>query len=271
MPDPTPADVVDAVASGGLPPVVYYRDVESTNDVALALASSGVPEFTAVLADVQQTGRGRLGRSWFSPAGAGLYLSVIVRPEGLDARTPLITLAAGVAVALAIADASDLRVELKWPNDVVIGRPWRKLAGILCEASAVGTSDAVVVVGIGVNLLPAAYPAELADRATSIDRERGVWCDRPIARAGLVAGCIQQLREQVRRLRADETALVLDRWRELGRAGLDGAPVQWTDERGPCRGIAYGLGDDGALLVRHAGRQDRLVAGDVVWERLSRV
>jgi len=274
-PDAVPADVAAALSRAGLPPVVFFTEVDSTNDHALSLADLGAPEFTAVLADVQRAGRGRRGRTWFSPPGAGVYLSVIVRGGGLDSQLALLTMAAGVAVADAVSSVSGLPVELKWPNDLVIGRPWRKLAGILCEASALGTSQAAVVVGIGVNLDRAAYPREVADRATSLAAE----CDLPVGRADLVAACLVQLRARVASLRANETTLVLDRWRALGRAGLDQAPVRWTDERGACRGMAYGIGADGALLVRRVAAaqqpldgdgRERLIAGDVEWELLSR-
>jgi BirA family biotin operon repressor/biotin-[acetyl-CoA-carboxylase] ligase len=272
--DPVPAELSGALAQAGLPPVRYFSEIGSTNDTALDLAAAGAPDFTAVLADVQHAGRGRRGRPWSSPAGAGMYLSVVVRTQELDARVPLVTLAAGVAVAEAIVAVSGLPVEVKWPNDIVIGRPWRKLAGILCEATALGTPQGAVVVGMGVNLLRAAYPPEVADRATSL----GVECDRPIQRSDLVVACLVRLREGIAGLRADQARIVLTRWREFGRAGLDAAPVRWQDERGPCRGIAVGLADDGALLVRRHEREERsfgdverLIAGDVIWETLSRV
>ncbi len=275
-PDLVPADVAAALSAAGMPPAVFFMEVASTNDYALCLADLGAPEFTAVLADVQRAGRGRRGRTWFSPPGAGMYLSVVVRGGGLDSQLPLLTMAAGVAVADAVTGVSGVPVELKWPNDLVIGRPWRKLAGILCEASSLGTPRAAVVVGIGVNLDRAAYPREVADRATSLAAE----CDLPVGRADLVAACLVQLRARVADLRANETTAVLDRWRVHGRAGLDQAPVRWTDERGACRGIAYGVDDRGALLVRRAGpvghppegeSLERLIAGDVEWELLSRV
>lgn len=265
-------DLAAAVARAGLPPMVYLPSVGSTNDEALSLADAGAVEFTAVLADEQRVGRGRRGRSWASPPGAGMYLSVIVRDEGLGDEVPLVTLAAGVAVAEAVLDVSGLPVELKWPNDVVIGRPWRKIAGILCEASALGTSQGHMVVGIGVNLQRAAYPPDVAGRATSLDAE----CDRPVALVDLVVATLSRVRECVTHLREGRRAVVLDRWRQFGRDGLDNRPVAWHDSEGPRRGTACGVSDDGALLVRTteagSGRPliEQLIAGDVQWEMLSR-
>ena len=267
-----PGDLTAAVSSAGLPPIVFFPSVGSTNDEALSLADAGAPEFTAVLADEQRAGRGRRGRFWASPLGAGMYLSVIVRDEGLGSAVPLVTLAAGVAVAEAVVEVSGLPVELKWPNDVVIGRPWRKLAGILCEASALGTPQGVMVVGVGVNLQRAAYPPDVADRATSLDAE----CDRPVALADLVVATMCRLREHVTRLRDGQKATVLDRWRRFGQSALDNQTVAWQDSRGLCRGTACGVSDTGALLVRTAdpvsGRPqvEHLIAGDVQWEMLTR-
>jgi BirA family biotin operon repressor/biotin-[acetyl-CoA-carboxylase] ligase len=201
-----------------------------------------------------------------------MYLSIIVRDEGLGAQVPLVTLAAGVAVAEAVVDVSGLPVELKWPNDIVIGRPWRKLAGILCEASALGTSQGVMVVGVGVNLQRAAYPPEVAGFATSLDAE----CDRPVALVDLVVASLSRVREYVRHLREGRGAVVLDRWRQFGREALDNRPVAWHDSLGLRRGFACGVSDTGALLVRAADpvsgqpRIEQLIAGDVQWEMVSR-
>ena len=266
------ADLAAACASAGLPVVSFIPEVGSTNDEALALAEAGAVDFTAVLAEEQRSGRGRRGRTWVSPPGAGMYLSIIVRDNGLGADVSLVTLAAGVAVAQAVGDVSGLPVELKWPNDVVIGRPWRKLAGILCEASAIGTSEGVMVVGIGVNMQRAAYPPEVADRATSLDAE----CDRPVALIDLVVACLVRLREQVTLLRDGRGSAILEQWRQFGRDGLNNRAVTWSDSQGPRRGFSCGLSDTGALLVRvtdgsgSPARIEHLIAGDVQWERWSR-
>jgi len=266
-----PPDLAQALASaaprlGGFARLRYFAEADSTNDLALALAAEGAPEGTAVLADAQRAGRGRRGRSWFSPPGAGLYLSVIVRPAGPAETLSLVTLSAGVAVARALHASTALPVELKWPNDLVIGRPWRKLGGVLCESVGVGSAVDAVVIGIGINLHPAAYPREIASRATSIETELG----RPIDRAPVVVDVLGALAEVIDRLWRHDHAWVRAEWRRFGRAGLGGASVLWNEHGQDRRGLARDIDDEGALLVDAEGRTQRLVAGEVTWERLGR-
>lgn len=268
MGEQLPADLAEALSQagsrlGGRVVLRHFADVDSTNEIALKLASTGAPEGTVVLADSQHAGRGRRGRVWFSPPGAGLYVSCVVRGAGLPSTLGVVTLAAGVAAARAVARIAALPVELKWPNDLVIGRPWRKLGGILCESIAVGASLDAVVVGIGINLREAAYPGELAGVATSIEVELG----RPIERAPLAIECVAQLFECVDRLRSGQAQAVLTEWRRLGRAGLENAAVRWHDQDGERRGRARDIAEDGALIVDAAGVAERIVAGEVTWER----
>ncbi|MEP6917562.1 MAG: biotin--[acetyl-CoA-carboxylase] ligase, partial [Acidobacteriota bacterium] len=155
-------------------PVYYFSETGSTNDVAATLAEHGAPEGTTVVASAQSSGRGRFGRAWFSPPGAGLYVSVVCRNA---AAAPLLTLAGGVAVAEGVRTATGLPVEIKWPNDIVAEggaqARRRKLAGILAEASTGSDGLQYVILGFGINLRSAAYPPAIADRATSIEAELG--------------------------------------------------------------------------------------------------
>ncbi|MFI5179152.1 MAG: biotin--[acetyl-CoA-carboxylase] ligase [Vicinamibacterales bacterium] len=271
MSEPLPPDLIHALVSAeprlaGFARLRYFADVESTNDIALQLASGGAPEGTSVLADVQRAGRGRRGRAWFSPPGAGLYLSVVVRLPDAGRALSLLTLAVGVAVADAVMATSGLPVELKWPNDLVIGRPWRKLGGLLCESVGAGAQVDAVVVGIGINLRQVAYPPEIADRATSIETELG----RSIERAAVVVEVLSRVRDAIEQFRGGEVNWVCHEWRRLGRAGLGGASVSWSDQGVAHHGLARDIDEHGALIVESNGRVDRLVAGEVTWERLSR-
>jgi len=283
MSDSLPVDLSDALAEaaprlGNFADVRYFAELDSTNDTALSLAAAGAAEGTSVLADAQRAGRGRRGHTWFSPPGAGMYLSVVLSPKSPESpgspKSPespmamalsLVTLAAGVAVAEAVSQTAGLPVELKWPNDVVIGRPWRKVGGLLCESVATGGRIEAVVVGIGINLRSAAYPAEIADRATSIETELG----RPVDRASLVVACLGRLRAAVERLRQGRGDEVCREWRQFGRAGLEAAPVRWHEQGAERTGTARDIAADGALLVERDGRVERLIAGEVTWDRLS--
>jgi BirA family biotin operon repressor/biotin-[acetyl-CoA-carboxylase] ligase len=271
MSDPLPADLAHALRAastrlGAFHRVEYFVEVGSTNDLALQRAVRGAPHGTVILADAQRAGRGRQGRSWFSPPGAGVYLSVVIRASTWAGALSLVTLAAGVAVARGLTAATGLGLELKWPNDVVIGRPWRKVAGILSESASSGPHIDAVVVGIGANLRKRAFPPDLAERATAIEMET----DRPIDSASCVVEVLAALADVTAQLGRGERAAVVDAWRQYGRAGLGGAIVRWKDERGPRRGVARDVDGTGALLVDAEGQRERLVAGEVQWERLNR-
>jgi BirA family transcriptional regulator, biotin operon repressor / biotin---[acetyl-CoA-carboxylase] ligase len=175
---------LDAAASrlGPFTRVEFLPETGSTNDIALHRAHDGAPHGTVVVADMQTAGRGRRGRAWHSPPEAGVYLSAVLRAEAWAGALSLLTLAAGVAVARAIGSATGLAVELKWPNDVVIGRPWRKLAGILSETAAATPRVDAVVVGIGVNVRGGSFPPEIAHRATALEIELG----RPVDRVAFI-------------------------------------------------------------------------------------
>jgi BirA family biotin operon repressor/biotin-[acetyl-CoA-carboxylase] ligase len=271
MPDRLPADLAAAlsVAAARVRPfdqVEYFAEVDSTNDIALSRAAAGAPHGAVILADAQRAGRGRQGRAWFSPPGAGLYLSAVLRPESWADTLPLVTLAAGVAVARGLRRASGLALELKWPNDVVIGRPWRKVAGILAESVSTGSRIDAIVLGMGINLRPSAFPPEIADRATALELET----DRPVDASACVVEVLASLAETQGWLQRRDRAAVVTAWREHGRAGLGGAMVRWNDDRGEHRGRARDIDDHGALVVETGGDLARLVAGEVFWEQVGR-
>ncbi|HOC18120.1 MAG TPA: biotin--[acetyl-CoA-carboxylase] ligase [Vicinamibacterales bacterium] len=247
----------------------YFKSVGSTNDVAARLADAGAPHGAAVIAVAQERGRGRMGRGWFSPPGSGLYVSVVLRPAALGAGfgsgasgasvASSVTLSAGVAVAEAIREVSGLRVEIKWPNDLVVGR--RKLCGILAEASAAASGLQHVVLGFGINLRAAGYPPDLAGRATSIEEELG----RPVDEQVLLAEALARLSETISGLPVRGLEAVLRRWRELSPSA-SGARVEVLAGAGRWEiATTAGIDDDGALLVTRAGSIHRVIAGEVRW------
>ena len=268
--DPLPADLASALENaaphlGAFANLHYRVEADSTNDLALSIALAGAPEGTAVLADTQHAGRGRRGREWVSPRGAGLYVSVVMRPMEETTALPMLTLGAGIAVARAIATSSRLPVELKWPNDIVIGRPWRKLGGVLCESVGAGTRVEAVVVGIGLNVLHAALPAHLTSAATSIEAELG----RPVERGHLLVDLLGELRRVFEHIHAGQRDELRRAWREFGHRGLAGAFVTWQDGGRDLRGRARDIDADGALLVETATGVVRVIAGEISWEPLA--
>jgi BirA family transcriptional regulator, biotin operon repressor / biotin---[acetyl-CoA-carboxylase] ligase len=238
----------------------WFETTGSTNDVAASLAQHGADEGTTVVAESQTAGRGRHGRVWFSPPGAGLYVSVVLRPHAMTGDDPaaLLTLAAGVAIADAVQAATGLPAEIKWPNDVIVGG--RKLAGILAEAAMQGGVLQFVVLGFGVNLRAAAYPADLAGRVTSIEAETS----RPPDRALVLGEILAALSERYADLGAERFDAILSAWRRLAKSLLS-ARVEWDSPTGVVRGRAEDIDDRGRLLVRVGQNVERVVAGEVRW------
>lgn len=260
-------DHLDPGAAEFLHELLYFETVGSTNDEAARLAAAGAPEGTVVIAAEQTAGRGRRGRQWHSAPGAGIYLSLVLRPRTGGSDTAVITLMAGAAAAEAVEAAEGLKVALKWPNDLVVERNTgqgvverRKLAGILAEGAASATGLQHVVLGIGVNLRPTAYPPELADRVTSIERETG----RPVDGPRLIAALLGALARGRSDLLEGRTSDVLERWRARGTASI-GRLVSWRKGDRVLEGTTAGIDDSGALLVDSARGRERIVAGEVTW------
>ena len=265
-----PADLADALAGvrprlGRLGvPVLYFTSVGSTNDVASALAANGQREGAVVIADAQTAGRGRRGRSWFSPPASGLYVSLVLDPGRAridpDRATVLLTVAAGLAIAEGVEAATGLRADIKWPNDLVVDR--RKLAGVLAEGVAAAGDARVssVVLGYGVNVGPMAYPRELSDRATSLESELG----RPIDRTTVCAETLAAIARRYDDLIEGQFDAILHAWCDRAPASR-GTRITWQTPSGPQSGITGGIDHHGALLVRVGGRVERLVAGEVNW------
>lgn len=223
----------------------------STNLEAAEWARDGAPHLSIVVADTQDAGRGRQGRSWIAEPGAGLLASIIVRPELEPSRWGLLPLLAGVAATEAIEARTRVRAGLKWPNDLVVEA--RKLGGILCEADP----GAWAVIGIGINVSGAPSAESLA---TSLAAQGALRLDR----ADLAAALLEQLDGCL--LEVDAT---LNRYRE--RSVTLGAQVRVQPIDGePLVGVASAIEPDGALRLVVDGGSDRIVhAGDVEHLRLA--
>ena len=218
---------------------------DSTNTDALAAARGGAPAGSVWVADEQRAGRGRGDHKWHSAAGEGLYVSVLLRPQIPPVRLPLLPLAAGLATAEAIRAVTDLTVDLRWPNDILLGP--RKAGGILVEAKTSGGAVDFTVVGIGINVHQRDFDPELATPATSLDLE----AKRPISRQSLLVSLLKSLEREAAGLLDPTAGSNLLARVEQASTWIRGRVVE---VHGPqaCAGVTAGLDKHGFLLVRTA-------------------
>jgi BirA family transcriptional regulator, biotin operon repressor / biotin---[acetyl-CoA-carboxylase] ligase len=228
----------------------------STSDLAAERARAGAPAGLVVAADAQTGGRGRLGRSWHSPAGENLYVSLLLRPARPAVEIPPLTLLAGAAVARALAPLG-VSPRLKWPNDVQLvdgDDRRRKLAGVLTEMTSAGDRVDHVVVGVGINVNTTGFPAELAERATSLRAAVG----RPVDRARVLAAVLNAFEPLYEEFERDGPAAAVAAF-----SAFAALPQRCrVDDR--LQGMALGVDPDGALRLRDdAGRIHRVISGEV--------
>lgn len=230
----------------------------STNDDVLAEARHGAREGRVIVAEEQTGGRGRRGRAWHSPAGANVYMSVLLRPGSRPAAAlPPLSLVVGLAVTEAVAEvAPGIEPRVQWPNDVLVHG--RKLAGILNELVDCPGSGLALVIGVGINVNQEAFPEDLRDIATSLRLETG----RLHERAPLVAAVLRRLHACLGQLDAQGLEPLLARW--ASRSSTLGRRVRCQD--GP-EGIATGLAADGALIVTDDSGELHHVSAGLISER----
>ncbi len=248
-------------------PLHFFDTIASTNTSATGFARGGATEGTVVIADAQTGGKGRLGRSWVSPPGVNLYLSVILRPRKPASAAPQLSLLAAVAVAEAIVQQTQLVPVIKWPNDVLVSG--KKVCGILTEMQASGPRLRAIVVGIGVNINAprASFPEALQDKAASLFLLGG----EPLDRAAFTVSLLTHL-EKLYVLWLEKGFPVVSAAWEGYASDLLGKSITVTMPEGTISGTARGIDRDGALLVetallegpaRSSHRVQRILAGDV--------
>jgi BirA family biotin operon repressor/biotin-[acetyl-CoA-carboxylase] ligase len=253
----TPEAVLPRLQTRALGRVLIHRGVcDSTNTLAFSEGVAGADHGLIVVADAQTSGRGRRGRDWHSPPGAGLYVSVLLRPRLLPQAAPPLAFAAAVAVAETLEETLSLTPRLKWPNDVLLRG--RKVCGILLEMCAEPERVSFVVCGIGLNVNAESLPADLAPRATSLRLELGHDVARPLVLAPLLGA----LERWVERYVNEGFAPLREAW--LARAAHMGQEVRVVAPHDTIQGVAETLDADGALVIRLAsGEQKRILVGDV--------
>ncbi|MBN2255066.1 MAG: biotin--[acetyl-CoA-carboxylase] ligase [Deltaproteobacteria bacterium] len=234
----------------------HLRETVSTNTFARELASNGAAEGTLVVSETQTGGKGRLGRTWFSPFGEGIYLSFILRPAVSPAEAPKLTLMTAVALAETLHSGAGLHVSIKWPNDILIGG--KKLAGILTEISTEMDAVDYVVIGLGINVNTVSFPSEIRENATSILIETG----KEHSRSSLMKDFLKWFEEYYELFQRADIEPILDRWRQFSQ--IAGRRITVENIGGMTSGTALDIDKDGFLMVEdNNGQIHRIYSGDI--------
>lgn len=241
----------------------HFYSIDSTNEFALRLIGHGraVADGTLILAESQTAGRGRMGRTWHSEPESGLYLSLVLRPAISPGFAPLLTLGCAVALHNAIEKHTHLDVDIKWPNDLLVGR--KKVAGILAEIQADLDRIHFLVIGLGLNVNHSQMPEDLAERATSLRMVSG----HPHSRLDILLEFLDQFEALLERFREDGPGFVVSEW--TGHSTFaNGRHVEIADGLRTIEGVTRGLNSSGALRVEiPSGRVEELYSGEVLkWE-----
>lgn len=232
--------------------IVYFEETDSTNRQARMLAREGAKHGTLVIADTQNAGRGRRGRGWISPAGEGIFMSLILRPQMPPSEVAKLSLTLALAVARAIGRETGLDARIKWPNDIVIDG--RKICGLLLEMDATAQKVDSIVAGVGINVHQRGFDAEIAHTASSLDLLAG----RRVSRSAVVRAFL----EEFERAMALSDEAMMDAYR--ARSATIGQRVQVIALDGTYTGTAQGITQSGSLLVEtDAGEVREVLAADV--------
>jgi BirA family biotin operon repressor/biotin-[acetyl-CoA-carboxylase] ligase len=239
----------------------HFFKTDSTNRVALELGHAGEPEGAVVLAEEQTAGRGRVGRKWHSERAAGIYVTLLLRPRLAPVQAPLLTMMAGLSAHSAVQAVTGLTVDLKWPNDLLIGG--KKAGGILTEMHAEPGQIRFVIVGIGLNVNQEKFPGELANLATSLRIETG----KQQPRMELLVRLLREFESDYNRLLREGVASVVERFQAIS-SYANGKRVRVSNGTESYIGTTAGLGPEGLLHVRRDdGQMVTVITGDVAEAR----
>ncbi|MEN4016978.1 MAG: biotin--[acetyl-CoA-carboxylase] ligase [Methanobacterium sp.] len=234
----------------------YFREVDSTNQVAKRLAEAGAPEGVVVIAEMQKKGRGRRGKPWISPLG-GVWMSIILRPDALPLNAPQLTFTAGVAAAKTIKEEYPLDVGIKWPNDILIED--KKVCGILTEINTGKDSIDYIIAGIGIdaNVDLELIPPELRKDATSLKSE----LEKEISRMMLVRKFLENFEKMYSEFNHGNFQKILQKWRKYSKT--IGRNVEIRKGTEIVKGEAVGVNREGALILElRDGSLRKIISGE---------
>ena len=237
-------------------PVVYYPETDSTNIRIRHLGDEGAPHGTLAVADRQTAGRGRRGRTWESPGGSCIYMSILLRPDLAPEKAPMLTLVMACGVAEGIMDCADVKVQIKWPNDIIVSG--KKLAGILTEMSTQVDYINHVTVGVGINVNVQNFPEEI-QTATSLLSEIGTQTKR----APVIAAVMKHFEENYKIfMQTEDMSGLMKKYSSL--LVNQGREVLILEKDAEYKAYAEGINQKGELVVRREdGTVENICAGEV--------
>ena len=223
--------------------VLYFDTIDSTNTKAQELAEKGYPSGTLVVADKQESGKGRRGRSWVSPSGTGIFMTLMIKPDINPNNASMLTLVAALAVAKAITSVTGEEAMIKWPNDIVVNG--KKVCGILTEMNAQFDYINHIVVGIGINVHNESFPEEISQMASSLMIEAG---GKRFHRAQIIAETMSYFEQYYDKfLKTQDLSALVREYDEL-LVNMNKA-VRVLDPKEPFDGKAMGITPKGELIV----------------------
>lgn len=237
------------------PQIIYLDEVDSTNNYARLMADKINSDFL-VVADMQTLGKGRMGRSWSSPAGTGIFMSLCIKPEIAVEKASMITLVTAISICDAIEELYPISSTIKWPNDIVINS--KKISGILTEMSSDMDGIKYIISGMGINVNNKEFPDDIKDMASSLLLETGILMDR----AKLIAAVMYHFYRNMNIFlkTCDMSGLKENYEKHLANIGKD---VNILDPKGSYQAVALGIDETGALLVNAEGKIKRIISGEV--------
>ncbi len=232
-----------------------FESIDSTNSCGCALGDAGTSEGAVVVAEYQTSGRGRLGRPWLAEPGTSLLFSVLLRPTITVENAGLLTLFASAAIARAVERSIGLKVECKWPNDLLL--QGKKFCGILIENSFQRSGVSYTVIGAGVNVNQPEFPPEIAGKATSLSREAG----RVLDRSKILQNILMELDAMYDAVRRGEFSAAISEWTQ--RCSMFGKAITVQEHDSTVNGVAARLHQDGGLIIMTDRGERTIYAGDV--------